>query len=85
VSWRIEWSRPAIRDLRRMDRQVAERVRTAVRRLAETRQGAVKRLTATEPEWSLRVGDRRVRFGYDFEQRLIQVDRVLPRGRAYRD
>jgi mRNA-degrading endonuclease RelE of RelBE toxin-antitoxin system len=33
----------------------------------------------------LRVGDWRVRFGYDFAERTILVLRVLPRGRAYRD
>ncbi len=68
-----------------MDRQVAERVRTAVRRLAETQYGDVIRLTSTEPEWRLRVGDWRVRFVYDFEHRVIRVLRVRPRGRAYRD
>jgi mRNA interferase RelE/StbE len=85
VIWRIEWTRPAIRDLRRMDRQTAEPVRAAVRRLAETHQGDVTRLSATEPEWRLRVGDWRVRFVYEFADRLIRVERVLPRGRAYRD
>jgi hypothetical protein len=33
----------------------------------------------------LRVGDWRVRFVYDFERRVIRVERVLPRGRAFRD
>jgi mRNA-degrading endonuclease RelE of RelBE toxin-antitoxin system len=36
-------------------------------------------------EWRLRVGDWRVRFAFDEQQRLILVLRVLPRGRAYRD
>jgi mRNA interferase RelE/StbE len=85
VSWRIDWTRPAVRDLRRMDRQSAERARAAVRRLAETHQGDVTRLSATEPGWRLRVGDWRVRFVYDFANRVIRVERVLPRGRAYRD
>jgi mRNA-degrading endonuclease RelE of RelBE toxin-antitoxin system len=35
-------------------------------------------------EWRLRVGDWRVRFTFDDEQRVIVVLRVLPRGRAYR-
>jgi mRNA interferase RelE/StbE len=85
VSWRIDWTRLAIRDLRRMNRQMAERVRAGVRRLAETQQGDVTRLSATEPEWRLRIGDWRVRFVYDFANRVIRVERVLPRGRAYRD
>lgn len=85
MSWRIDWHRAAIRDLRRMDRQAAERIRAAVRRLATTQYGDVIRLTSTDPEWRLRVGDWRVRFVYDFEQQVILVQRVLPRGRAYRD
>jgi mRNA interferase RelE/StbE len=85
VNWRIDWTRPAVRDLRRMDRQTAERVRAGVRRLAEAQQGDVTRLSATEPEWRLRIGDWRVRFVYDFANRIIRVERVLPRGRAYRD
>jgi len=68
-----------------MDRQMAERVRAALRRLAQTHQGDVTRLSAADPEWRLRVGDWRVRFVYDFANRVIRVERVLPRGRAYRD
>jgi mRNA-degrading endonuclease RelE of RelBE toxin-antitoxin system len=34
-------------------------------------------------EWRLRVGDWRVRFAFDDQQRVIVVLRVLPRGRAY--
>jgi mRNA interferase RelE/StbE len=86
VKWEVVWTRPAIRDLRRLDRQIAERARAAVRRLAETGQGDVRRLQEVDPpEWALRIGDWRVRFAYDFPARTISVLRVLPRGRAYRD
>ena len=60
MRWNVEWTRPAIRDLRRLDHQVAERVRAAVRELAETEQGDVRRLQQIRPpEWRLRVGDWR--------------------------
>jgi mRNA-degrading endonuclease RelE of RelBE toxin-antitoxin system len=42
----------------------------------------VRRLTAS-PEQRIRVGDWRVRFTRDPEERRIVVQRVLPRGRAY--
>jgi mRNA-degrading endonuclease RelE of RelBE toxin-antitoxin system len=72
--------------MRRLDRQTAGRVRDAILRLANTGQGDVRRLQGIDPpEWRLRVGEWRVRFAYDFERRTIQVLRVLPRGRAYRD
>ena len=85
-------------DLNRLDRQVAQRVVRAVRRYAETGQGNIVRLRGSEDEFRLRVGDWRVRF-IDFsttraaeppgegevQVRIIEIQRVLPRGRAYRD
>ena len=83
--WHVDWSGPAVRDLRRLDRQTAGRVRDAVLRLATTGQGDVRRLHGVNPpEWRLRVGEWRVRFAYDAAAHTIQVLRVLPRGRAYR-
>jgi mRNA interferase RelE/StbE len=82
--WGIKWTPRAEKDLRRLDRQVAERVRAAVRRFAETGQGEVTKLTAEGGDLRLRVGDWRVRFDYDHEHRALIVLRVLPRGRAFR-
>jgi mRNA interferase RelE/StbE len=47
--------------------------------------GDVVRLADVQDEWRLRVGDWRVRFTRDRDTGVIQVLRVLPRGRAYRD
>ncbi|MDQ6675001.1 MAG: type II toxin-antitoxin system RelE/ParE family toxin [Chloroflexota bacterium] len=86
MKWNVIWTRPALHDLRRLDRQLEERVRVAVRRLAETEQGDVTRLQGEDPpQWRLRVGDWRVRFRFDPATSTIFVQRVLPRGRAYRD
>ena len=79
----VIWTDAARRDLRRLDRQVAERVRAAVRRFAETGQGDVTKLTAEGGDLRLRVGDWRVRFRYDFDSQAVAVVRVLPRARAY--
>jgi mRNA interferase RelE/StbE len=85
VSRKLNWSRRAVRDLQRMDRQVAERARAAARRFAETEQGDVRRLHGSDSEWRLRVGDWRVIFEFDDVAQAILVLHVLPRGRAYRD
>ncbi len=86
MRWTIDWTDNARRDLRRLDRQMAQRAIAAVERLAATGQGDVTRLQGVEPpEWRLRVGDWRVRFAYDFGSSAIHVLRVLPRGWAYRD
>ncbi len=81
----IVWSSAAIADIRRLDRQIQERVRQALYRLADNGQGDVRRLQGIDDEWRLRVGDWRVRFRFDSDEGPIQVLRVLPRGRAYRD
>lgn len=74
----------AQRDIKRLDRQVVQRVIAALDRLCiDPPVGDVVKLTGSE-EWRLRVGDWRVRFARD-DAGTIVVTRVLPRGRAYRD
>jgi mRNA interferase RelE/StbE len=85
-AWRIEITRAAQRDLRRLDPPVRQRVADALRALAADphRAGGLRKLTGT-PESRLRVGDWRALVLLDEPGRVIQVTRVLPRGRAYRD
>lgn len=81
----VEWTRPALKDLRSLDHSMADRVRDAVARLAATEQGDVVRLTDVRPPtFRLRVGDWRVLFVFDLASAGIRVLRVLPRGEAYR-
>lgn len=81
----ILWSRPAQRDLRRLSQETAQRVIDAVERLAATGYGDVRPLQGQDREWRLRVGDWRVTFTYPERDGPLEVLRVLPRGRAYRD
>ena len=82
--WEVTWTRPAVHDMKRLDRKVAERVYGAVHRFAQSGHGDVTKLEGNL-EWRLRVGDWRVRFVYDYEVPVLRIVRVLPRGRAYRD
>jgi mRNA interferase RelE/StbE len=84
--WRVELTRTAQRDLRRLDPPVRQRVNSALVALAEDPQGntSLRKLTGRR-ETRLRVGDWRVLLMLDPEPRTILVLRVLPRGRAYRD
>jgi len=76
----------ARRDFRRLDRAVQRRITSALDRLvADPPRGDIVKLTGTDDEWRLRVGEWRVRFTRDRERRLVEVLRVMPRGRAYRD
>ena len=84
--WRVELTRTAQRDQRRLDPPVRTRVEDSLRLLAQDplRAGALRKLTGA-PEWRLRIGDWRALVLLDTQARTIHVTRVLPRGRAYRD
>ena len=84
--WRVELTRTAQRDLRRLDPPVRVRVVDSLRLLAQDplRAGALRKLTGA-PEWRSRIGDWRALVLLDTQTRTINVTRVLPRGRAYRD
>jgi mRNA interferase RelE/StbE len=84
--WRVELTRTAQRDLRRLDPPIRKRVEQALRALAQdpNQAGQLRKLTGA-PEWRLRVGGWRALVLLDEQQRVIQITRVLPRGRAYRD
>ena len=78
-------SRRALRDMRRLDRPVQRRIAKAIDGLLETPMtGDVKALRGRD-ELRVRVGDWRVRFRLDPKRRTVEILRVLPRGRAYRD
>lgn len=85
--WRVRLAASARRDIKRLDRPVRERILTAIEGLRTAPPtGDIKRLTGHEPpEWRLRVGAWRVRFSRAQGERTIVIQRVLPRGRAYRD
>jgi mRNA interferase RelE/StbE len=85
-AWRVELTRAAKRDLRRLDPQVRRRVIDALDGLSvQPPRGNVRRLTGVEKEWRLRVGDWRVRFTREQATHTVFVLRVLPRGRAYHE
>jgi mRNA interferase RelE/StbE len=79
AGWRVEITPRARRDLHRIDPPVRQRITDALDRLvADPPTGDVVKLTGRE-EWRLRVGDWRVRFRLDSQQRTVVVHRVLPR------
>lgn len=79
------FSARARQDLKRLDPPVRHRIVDALDRLTgEPAVGDVVRLCGRD-EWRLRVGDWRVRFARDPDTGTVNVLRVLPRARAYRD
>ncbi len=73
----------ALKDMARLDKGIARRIKQEADRLAETGTGNVKKLQGIDPpEFRLRVGDYRVRFHNDGI--AVIVLRVLHRREAYR-
>lgn len=79
----IVWTPAAERDLDRLSVDIRNRVSAAIERLAWLGEGDVRMLSGMPGSYRLRVGDWRVIFRQEPER--ILIDRVLPRGRAYRD
>ena len=73
----------AVKDLRHLQTQDATRVADALERLADGLAGDVKQLTNHSPEYRLRVGQYRVLFEIEDENR-ITVYRIVHRREAYR-
>ena len=85
MSYSVTWTETALNELRQLDPAVARRIVQAVDRFAIAEQGNVRQLTGYDPpEWRLRVGDWRVRFNGNSQERGIVILHVLHRSEAYR-
>lgn len=81
MTYRIDYLAQALRDLRKLDPQIARRIVLKIDELQDDLQGDVKRLTDYQPRYRLRVGDWRVLF--DIETDVVVIHRVTHRGKAY--
>jgi mRNA interferase RelE/StbE len=87
LSYEVEWSAPALRELRKLDKPVARRIVTAVTKLGlDPRPPGVKALTGQPPgTMRLRVGNHRVVDVIQDDLIIITVVRVAHRWEVYRD
>ena len=72
----------AARQMRKLPRDVAERIDSAILMLGRDLQGDVKRLVNREPKYRLRVGDYRILFNIDGDAVIIHD--VSHRRESYR-
>ena len=85
MNWRLGWTKPALRDMKKLDQKTAQRIEAALVRLAQEGHGDLDKLTDVEPpEWRLRVGDYRAFFRYLGDVGELRVLRVRRRDQAYR-
>ena len=80
----IVWSAPALRDLRGIDQNTAERIPAQVRRYATTQHGDVRKFGGMDECYRLRVGDYRVVRRPDRGRLVIVVLHVGHRGDVYK-
>lgn len=84
-AYRIELTRRAVKDLRRLDANVRERVLAAIEQASSSpEQSALSRLVGEPPRFKLRVGDWRAIIALDAGQRVLTVLHVDHRSRVYK-
>ena len=84
-SYHIEWKPSAVRDLRRLERQVVERIIGAVESLVSNPfPSGARKLRGSDQSYRIRVGDYRVVYEVFQSRLLIQIVRVRHRKDVYR-
>ena len=85
VSYRIEWKRSAVKELRNLPGHIVSRIIAAVEDLSINpfRHGATK-LSGSENAYRIRVGDYRVVYTVETSVLLIEITRVRHRRDVYR-
>ena len=81
MDYTIRFGSRALKDLRKLDKQISGRILNRSDGWANDLSGDVKRLTDHTPQYRLRVGDFRVLF--DIDEETVQIQRVLNRREAY--
>ena len=84
--WQVIIHRKAERVLKRLDGDMLERIRQAIRGLAsEPRPIGYKKLIGYENPYRVRVGDWRIIYAIEDKQVVVLVLGIAPRGGAYRN
>jgi mRNA interferase RelE/StbE len=85
VTYRVELSPAAQRDLAPLDENVRLRIRARLRELAEDpRPPGCKKLKDQEGRLRVRVGDWRILYSVRDSERVVEVGHILHRSKAYR-
>ena len=82
--WQVIFLRPARRYLETLSRADQQRILDALEALRNDPASAPMKPLRGRPEWSLRVGERRVLMRVDREAQIIVVTRIGPRGDVYK-
>ena len=84
ASYSIEWKRAAAQELKKLPREVVERVLKAVEQLAtEPYPSGVRKLVGAEHTYRIRVGDYRIIYSVMASALIIEIIRVGQRRDVY--
>ena len=84
-TYQIEWKTSALRELKRLDRQVVPRIVTAVESLTiQPLPAGVSKLQGSQRTYRIRVGNYRVIYELYESRLVVEVVRVRHRKDAYR-
>jgi len=83
-NYRLTFARSARRELEALDRQLVQRIFVKIEALSENpRPRACRKLQGSENLWRIRIGDYRVVYNVDDEQRVVDIVTVRHRSKAY--
>jgi len=84
-TYQIEWKKSALREIKRLDRQVIPRIVAAVDSLStQPLPSGVSKLQGSQRTYRIRVGDYRVVYELYESRLIIEIVRVRHRKDAYR-
>jgi mRNA interferase RelE/StbE len=85
MRYHIAIANSAKRDMRRLDSSLQRRIAIRLQVLRNTsRPSGAKKLRGRKNEWRIRVGDHRVIYEVDEDERLVVILRIKHRREAYR-
>lgn len=83
MSFRVVLEKDAVRDLKKLDRGIAERMVRQWQAVGDRGYG-FEPLTDFEYGWKIRIGDYRALSDIDFEEKLIRVHVIAHRREVYK-
>jgi len=83
--YKILLERAAERDLKRLSREIFQRIIDHIKALAETpRPTGCHKITGSKSDWRIRVGNYRIIYEIDEKEMTVRVMRIRHRREAYR-
>lgn len=85
TSFKVEWKKSAVKELRSFDKPVIQKIIAAVDKLSENPfEEGVKKLVGSNQTYRKRVGDYRIIFEIVFNRLIIEIIKVGHRKDIYR-